>query len=95
MSAALGEDPGVREVAEEAFEGVGHVVHVVLALLEADGTRVAPEGLQQVGGLGVLPAFAVDAFGCQTYGGRGGGGYEDPKTPPGSPFSLPLSFGGH
>lgn len=66
-----GEEP-VPQVPEEPLEGVGHIIHVVLALLEAHAAGIPAQHLQQAGGLGVLPALAVDAFGCQPCGRAGG-----------------------
>lgn len=71
LAPSPGEKP-VPEVAEEAFEGVGDVVHLVLALLQADAAGVPAQHLQQAGGLRVLPALAIDALRRQPCGRAGG-----------------------
>lgn len=67
LAPASGEEP-VAQVAEKTLEGVGDVVHVVLALLQAHAAGVAAQHLQQAGGLRVLPALAVNPLGRQPWG---------------------------
>lgn len=63
--APLPSEEPIPKVTEEAFEGVGDIIHMVLALLQTDTAGIPAQHLQQAGGLGILPTLAVDALRCQ------------------------------
>lgn len=59
----LGEQPPFLQLTEEALERVGHVVHLVLAVPQAQTAGVTMEAVVQRGHAGIHAALAVDALG--------------------------------